>query len=254
MKAFSLSQNWWQFLVVAIVCYLIGCFNFARVISRKKHKDITKIGSGNPGTMNMSREFGWKIGVLTFLCDALKGGIPALIAYFIYRDYYFAGTEFALAYDGVSFVAKSAFSVADFARYFCGLFVIIGHIFPVTTGFKGGKGIASTLGLFWFGLGCENGWWYLFVFLFFLFLVLFIFWTEWGSLGSLLGVSGLSIVQLIVFFVKYQSMPVNAYLVAAYACILAINLLTWIAHRANLARLFSGEEHHTSIKRLAKKK
>ncbi len=239
MEAFSISQSWWQILVMGVACYLIGCFNFARVISRRKHKDITKMGSGNPGTMNMSREFGWKIGVLTFLLDALKGGVPALISYFIYRRYYFSGTDFA---------------VADFTRYFCGLCVIIGHIFPVTTGFKGGKGIASTLGLFWFGLGCENGWWFLFVFLFFLFLVLFIFLTEWGSLGSLLGVSGLSVVQLILFFLKYQFASVNAYMVAAYGCILAINLLTWFAHRANLARLFSGEEHHTSIKRLAKKK
>ncbi len=65
---------------MAIVCYFIGCFNFARVISKKRNKDITKIGSGNPGTMNMSREFGWKVGLLTFACDALKGGIPAIIS------------------------------------------------------------------------------------------------------------------------------------------------------------------------------
>ena len=71
--------------MIAIGCYLIGCFNFARLISRSKHKDITKMGSGNPGTMNMSREFGLKIGLLTFFCDALKGGVPALISYFLYR-------------------------------------------------------------------------------------------------------------------------------------------------------------------------
>ncbi len=239
MKPLYLSQNWWQLVVMALACYLIGCFNFARMISRRKHKDITKMGSGNPGTMNMSREFGLKIGVLTFFCDALKGGLPALVGYLIYRDYAFAGTNF---------------SVGDFARYFCGLFVIIGHIFPVTMGFKGGKGIASTLGLFWFGLACESAWWLLFVFLLFLLVVLFIFWTEWGSLGSLLGVSGLSIIQLVSFGIEYGFFAFNAYLVATYLCVLAINLLTWCAHRANLARLFAGEEHHTSIKRLAKKK
>ncbi len=239
MKAFYFSESWWQILLMGFVCYFIGCFNFARAISRKKHKDITKMGSGNPGTMNMSREFGLKIGILTFLCDALKGGVPAVISYFIYRKYAFAGTTFA---------------VADFTRYFCGLCVIIGHIFPVTMKFKGGKGIASTLGLFWLGLSCENGWWLLFIFLFFLFLVFFIFLTEWGSLGSLLGVTGLSIVQLVLFFVKYEFMPVNAYVVVTYACVFAINLLTWWAHRANLSRLFAGEEHHTSVKKLAKKK
>ena len=224
---------------MAVVCYFIGCFNFARLISRFKKRDITKIGSGNPGTMNMSREFGLKIGVLTFLCDACKGGIPAVISYFIYRNFVFAGTDTA---------------VSDFTRYFCGLFVVIGHIFPVTMKFKGGKGIASTLGLFWFCLSCDWGWWALFVLILLIGVVLFIFLAEWGSLGSLLGVTGLSIVQLVWFMVYYQFSPVNAYLVCVYMMILALNLLTWCAHYQNLARLFSGEERHTSIRKLAKKR
>ena len=144
MKTFYFSQSWWQFLIIAVVCYFIGCFNFAFVISKFKKRDITKIGSGNPGTMNMSREFGLKIGLITFICDAVKGGIPALISYFIYRDCVFAGTDFI---------------VSDITRYLCGLCVIIGHIFPATMGFKGGKGIASTLGLLWICLSCDwIGW------------------------------------------------------------------------------------------------
>ena len=239
MKAFDLSQNWWQFVIVAIVCYFIGCFNFALLISRFKKRDITKIGSGNPGTMNMSREFGLKVGVLTFFCDAFKGGIPALIGYFIYRDFVFAGT---------------AVFVSDFIRYFCGVFVIIGHIFPVTMHFKGGKGIASTFGLFWICLACENPWWLLIGFGVFLFIVLFIFLTEWGSLGSLLGVTGFSLWQAVVFYLRYGVATFNAYVVCLYMLILALNVLTWWAHRANLVRLFAGEERHTSIRKLAKKK
>ena len=79
-------QNWWQFLILAIVCYLIGCFNFAVLISKLKKKNITKMGSGNPGTMNMTREFGVKVGIITFFCDAFKAGIPALIVHFVYTD------------------------------------------------------------------------------------------------------------------------------------------------------------------------
>ena len=238
MKVLYFSESWWQFLLMAVVCYFIGCFNFARLISRFKHKDITKMGSGNPGTMNMSREFGLKIGLLTFLCDALKGGIPALISYFIYRDYVFAGTTVI---------------VSDFTRYFCGLCVVIGHIFPVTMHFKGGKGIASTLGMFWFCLSCENPWVILIGLGVFWFIVLFIFFTEWGSLGSLLGVTGCSIWQMVYFVLRYGKM-LNAYMVAIYMSILAINLLTWCAHHKNLKRLFAGEEHRTSIRKLAKKK
>ena len=239
MKDFIIGQNWWQFVLSAVVCYLIGCFNFALFISKRKKSDITKIGSGNPGTMNMSREFGLKIGLLTFFCDAFKGGIPALVGYFLYKDYVFAGTPV---------------HVADFSRYYFGLFVIVGHIFPVTMRFKGGKGIASTLGLFWVSLSCENLWMLLISFGFLLCLVLFILLTEWGSLGSLLGVSSFSVIQLIIFFLRYAREPLNAYLVWLYMLIFAINLLTWCAHHKNLARLFSGEEHRTSLKKLAGKR
>ncbi len=239
MKNFSLAENWWQFLLMAIICYAIGCFNFALVISRSKKKDITKMGSGNPGTMNMSREFGLKFGLLTFVCDAIKGGLPALISYFIYRNYAFTGTTVL---------------VSDVTRYFCGLFVVIGHIFPAPMRFKGGKGIASTLGLFWFGLSCENAWWALGGVGIAVLLFLFIYATEWGSLGSLLGVTGCSIIQMFTFLLNYGQNAFNAYLVWVYLLIFTVNVLTWVAHRKNLYRLFAGEEHRTSIKKLSKKK
>lgn len=237
MKELAFSQIWWQFLLIAIVCYFVGCFNFARLISKLKHKDITKMGSGNPGTMNMSREFGMKIGVLTFVCDALKAGVPLLIGHLIYNGYVFEGTNVL---------------ISDFIRYFCVLFVITGHIYPVTTGFKGGKGIACTMGAFWFSLSCENLWWILGGAAVAIFLVAFIKITKWGSLGSLLGVSGCSIVQMAIFALQYINEPLNAYLVCLYMLILSINFLTWWAHRQNLIRLFAGEEHKTGSKKKKK--
>lgn len=74
MKELALSQHWYQFVLMGVVCYIIGCFNFAKLIARFKHKDITKIGSGNPGTMNMSREFGLKVGIITFFLRRIQGG------------------------------------------------------------------------------------------------------------------------------------------------------------------------------------
>ena len=234
MKEFVVSQDWWQLLLIAAICYFVGCFNFARLISRLKHKDITKMGSGNPGTMNMSREFGMKIGVLTFVCDALKSGVPLLVCHLIYRGHVFAGTDVL---------------VSDFLRYYCVLFVITGHIYPATTGFKGGKGIASTMGAFWFSLSCENLWWILGGAAVAIFLVSFIKITKWGSLGSLFGVSGCTVAQMVIFVTRYANSSVNAYLVCVYMFLLAINFLTWWAHRANLIRLFSGEEHKTGSKK-----
>lgn len=239
MKEFSLSGGWYWFVLMAIVCYFVGCFNFAVVIAKFKHKNVHKIGSGNPGTMNMSREFGLKIGLLNFLLDVCKGGVPAMISYFIFRNYVFAGTEVV---------------VSDFTRYFCCMFVIIGHIFPVTMKFKGGKGIASTLGLFWFALSCENPWYILIAFGGLLCVLGYIIWTEWGSMGSLLGVTGFSLWQGAEFYFRYELTLANGYVIALFCLLLALNLLTWVAHRKNIVRLFAGEEHRTSVKKLSKGK
>lgn len=236
----AFSQIWYWLLLIAVVSYFIGCFNFAVIIAKTKKKDVHKIGSGNPGTMNVSREFGLKVGLLNFLLDACKGGVPALVCFFVFRGYVFAGTQVA---------------VSDFIRYFCGVFVIIGHIYPVTMKFKGGKGIASTLGLFWFCLSCETPWNILFAFLFLAFVVLlYIGLTEWGSMGSLLGVSGFSVWQGLIFFLRYETELANGWVIGMFMLLLALNFLTWFAHRKNLVRLYAGEEHRTSIRKLKKGK
>ena len=239
MKELYFSQSWYWFLLMAVVCYLLGCVNFAMIIARTKHKDAHKIGSGNPGTMNMSREFGLKVGLVNFLLDVSKGGIPALISYFVFRDYVFAGTDVV---------------VSDVTRYFCGVFVIIGHIWPVTMRFQGGKGIASTLGLFWFALGCEQGWYAAVAFLWLVCVLTFIAVTEWGSMGSLLGVTGFSLWQGFIFYLRYSPELMNVWVIVLFMLLLLLNFLTWFAHRKNLVRLFAGEEHRTSVKKLSKGK
>ena len=178
----AFSDIWYWFIVMAVVSYFVGCFNFALLISKIKHKDVRKMGSGNPGTMNMSRQFGLKIGGLTLFLDMVKGGLPLLIAYFIFRGYVFAGTDVL---------------VSDLARYVCGVSVIVGHIYPVTMKFKGGKGIASTLGMYSFALVLETQYpWMIALVLGILVLTLFYIWaSEWGSMGSLLGVSALALGQ-----------------------------------------------------------
>lgn len=240
MQELAFSQLWYWMILIAVVCYFIGCFNFAVLISHFKHKDVRKMGSGNPGTMNMSREFGFKIGMLTLFSDAFKGGVPLLVVHLIFRGYVFAGTDFV---------------VADFMRWFAALFVVIGHIYPVTMGFKGGKGIASTVGAIWFSIGCE-AWWAFFVFFVVCAAAIFcyIYFTEWGSMGSLLAVSGGSAVQLLIFYFSYPQEIAAPWYLASVGVILLINFLTWFAHRKNILRLLSGEEHRTSLKKMLHKK
>lgn len=238
MKELVFAENWYWFVLMAIICYFIGCFNFAILISNMKHKDIRGIGSGNPGTMNMFREFGWAIGILTFLSDIFKGGIPAIISYLIFRNYCFVDSDVI---------------VSDFTRYFCGLFVIIGHIFPVTLKFKGGKGIASTFGIFLLCLFCEK-WWFLFVMIAIIVLIaVYILNVHWGSMGSLMGVTGFSLWQGVIFYIRYSTELNNGWVISLFMMILAINLLTWIAHRKNIVRLVCGEEHLTASKHKNKK-
>ena len=109
--------------------YLLGNFSSAKFLSRLKKDDITKHGSGNPGTMNMARTFGFGWGILTLVMDALKGAIPALVGYFL-----FGGADGGTnAYIGL------------FAG---GFSAIVGHIFPIFYKFKGGKGVACIFGVF----------------------------------------------------------------------------------------------------------
>ncbi|MBQ9795833.1 MAG: glycerol-3-phosphate acyltransferase, partial [Clostridia bacterium] len=68
------------YVILGIIAYLIGNFSSARLIAKCKHDDITKYGSGNPGTLNTWRAFGFWAGVLTFVLDMLKGLIPTLAA------------------------------------------------------------------------------------------------------------------------------------------------------------------------------
>ncbi len=239
MQTFSFTSEWWQFLLLAIASYCVGCVNIARLIARKKHTDVSKIGSGNPGTLNMSREFGWKVGLLTFSFDALKGGVMALIAHLIYKDYVFDGT---------------IVRVSDVARYLCGLCAVLGHVFPAVYRFKGGKGIATALGVFWVALSCDSLWYILIGVGLALVILFFILITELGSLVNIVAVAAVSLIQIITYVIRYENVALNGYLIAAYVLLFAFSLVTWWAHRKNVLRLFAGEEHHTSLKKIIKKK
>lgn len=102
-------------LVIGIIgSYILGMLPSAIVVARAKGVDITTFGSGNPGASNVARAIGWKYGSLVFALDAAKGAIPAFLL-LGHRP----------------------------SAYICGAMAIVGHIFPVTRGFKGGKGIAT---------------------------------------------------------------------------------------------------------------
>jgi len=232
-------MNYKLMLAIFAVCsYFIGNVNFALIISKLKHKDIRKMGSGNPGTLNMSRNLGIKIGILTLVLDALKGAVPALLGYLFFLKYNFPDTSF---------------SVSDFAMYLCGLCVIVGHIFPVFLKFKGGKGIASTIGVV---IVCTavHGLWVLLAVASIAAAVLFIYYTEFGGMGSFIAITPPLIFSALFLYHKYGfGNAETPYLLASDVCIFAFFFFTWLAHRKNIYRMLNGTEHPTSIKSMTKK-
>ena len=115
------------FAIAALLSYLAGSVPFGLVIARiVSGEDIRSQGSGNIGATNVARVLGAKWGVMVLVLDAIKGALPtALIPMLLSFD----STE--IGHTGV----------------LCGLMAIVGHMFPVWLGFRGGKGVATALGV-----------------------------------------------------------------------------------------------------------
>ncbi len=202
------------FIAMCIVSYLLGGVSIARLITKKeKAGAINAQGSGNPGTMNMLRTHGLTMGLFTLFCDALKGVIPALFSYF----YFGYVADMTIAYAGI------------FVFGFC---AVVGHIFPIYYKFKGGKGIATTFGVFMVADPIST---------LILFGILFIvlYFIKIGSVVSLLFIT----IDAILQFFK-ESMEANV-IALIFMCLMV--LLDIYAHRANLARLLDNKENPASL-------
>ncbi len=115
---------WWNYVLAAIVGYLIGNLQFAVIISKLVFKeDVREHGSGNAGTTNMFRVYGAKSGLLTFAGDFLKGALGVILGRLI---------------------------AGEMGAMLCAVMTILGHDFPVFLGFRGGKGVATSFGIIWF--------------------------------------------------------------------------------------------------------
>ncbi len=120
---------------VMIVSYLIGSVNSSIIISKLiSGKDIRESGSGNAGATNMLRTHGKKIGVITLLIDVLKGVVAVLIAKIVVEKIGSHSGQIMAVFDTISL------------PYIAGACVMLGHNYPIFFGFKGGKGVATSLG------------------------------------------------------------------------------------------------------------
>ena len=122
-------------IVTVIAAYLIGSINFAVIFAKAfLKKDVRELGSGNAGTTNVMRNAGFLPGALTFIFDAIKGFAAAYMGKMIF-DYIYTQSV-------------SEWSSAIFGAFLSGAACMLGHVFPVFFQFKGGKGVATSVGIF----------------------------------------------------------------------------------------------------------
>ena len=204
------------YIVVAILSYLIGSINFSIIISKKVAGfDVREKGSGNAGTTNMLRTVGKKAALITLVCDILKGVISILLALLIGK------------------IAKEANN--SILVQIAGILVIIGHTFPIFFKFKGGKGVATAVGVLlttnWqIGLICL------------IFGLVLIALTRMVSLGS---ITAAILFPILVLFIKTNYIVEGNYFI--YSLIIAVMVV--FNHRENVKRLLNGTENKISFKK-----
>lgn len=193
-------------IIIVIIAYLLGSIPFGYLIVRKKiGADVRETGSGGTGATNVSRRAGKAAGVLTLLLDAAKGSVAVLVAKMV------AGDEWTMAAAAIA--------------------ALVGHIFPVWLGFRGGKGVATGVGIFLvlapIALLCAG-----------VIFVAIVALTRYVSLGSIVAA------VLIPVFVWLQSVFVSPVFDLRPLLIAAVAgaALIVFAHRANIQRLASGTE------------
>lgn len=204
-------------VLVILISYLLGSIPFGYLVVRAKEGgDIRETGSGGTGATNVSRRAGKAAGVLTLLLDAMKGAAAVLFAMWAF------GLQQTIAHEGLPlnwWVAASAFAV------------LVGHIFPVWLKFRGGKGVATAVGVFLVLAPAA-------VAVALLIFISIVFLTRYVSLGSI--VAALSIPLLIWLqhvFVRPLESPGALLAAASLSALLVI-----FAHRENIARLVQGRE------------
>ncbi|MEE0409789.1 MAG: glycerol-3-phosphate 1-O-acyltransferase PlsY [Clostridia bacterium] len=201
-------------IAVGVVAYLIGSINSSILISKAvMGKDIRESGSGNAGATNMLRTMGKKYAIITLVIDILKGVVALLLAMLAIK-----------------------FGAYAVSMYIAGVAVVVGHNFPVFFGFKGGKGVATSLGVILL-LDWKIG-------LITLVIALAIMAvSKYVSLGSVMAALVFVIIQIVVMIAT------DSFDITRFICVVILGGLLIIRHRANIKRLLNGTENKLGSKK-----
>lgn len=202
---------WLKYVLIAVIGYLLGNISVGILIARLYGiKDIRKVGSGNAGTTNVLRNLGWVPSVLTLVGDCLKGLVAALIGKWL---------------------------AGDIGLLIGGNAAVIGHDFPVFFKFKGGKGIATNLGLILvanpaIAVGLTIA------------VLIVVAVSRYMSLGSIMACFAYPALVAIL-------MRGNPHYAAYVGFGIFAGALAFYCHRSNLVRLLKGQENRLDFKKIS---
>jgi len=217
-------------VIIVILSYLVGSIPNSIIISKMvRGIDIREHGSGNAGGTNVMRVLGWKYGVLVIFLDALKGAIAVVL---IAR----------LFYGPLPFENVSPFDDFTLVQIIAGIAAVIGHVWTVFAGFKGGKGIATALGMLLMLITIDM----LIAVGIFTLVVLI---SRYVSLGSI--IAAISVPSTL--FIRENLFHVD---IPGYSTLLpfviGVTLLVIYTHRKNLVRILNGNENKISFRKKPK--
>ena len=205
------------YLIVAVMAYLLGSIPFGYLLVRIfRGEDIRLTGSGNIGATNVARSGAKGLGIATLALDALKGALAVWLAALL------AGSKYNLCGDFVQHPCAPALRLMSLAA----LFAVLGHVFPLWLHFKGGKGVATALGVFCVLFPAAT----LVTLAIFILVVAL---TRYVSLGSILGAIAF---PAAAYFL--QNTDAMSMLLASLVSVIVI-----LKHHQNISRLLSGTEN-----------
>lgn len=215
----------------AAIGYLLGSISFAIILTKAFIKDdVRNFGSGNAGATNVLRAAGGKASALTFACDFAKCAVSVFAGH---RILLWACGHYGM--DG---------SYAHLGMYAAGILCIIGHMYPLYFGFRGGKGVVTTSAM----MAMID--WRVFLVCFIVFFATF-FWRKTVSLSSVSAAATYPLATLaITYWIDYRAGGFAAsYVVMATAVALLAGVVVIVKHRENIQRLLKGEEKPISFKK-----
>ena len=220
------------YIVVAVAAYLLGSIPFGFLVAKAKGVDIRSVGSGNIGATNAMRVLGKPAGFLVLMADALKGYAACLFGLFIhiYFSNQLTGLHSSTSDNGTNSFEELLNSFSYFP-IIAGIFAVLGHNYPCWLKFKGGKGIATSAGVYL----ALAPWAMLVALIVFILAVLF---TRYVSVGSIAAAIALPVTVWVMT-------PHNLFLGIVTT---GLGVLAIYKHKSNIQRLMAGTENRLGQK------